>query len=66
MAVVFSLGIDGTVDIPTQIFESFLSELESTGASSEMIGRLRKTLLEDCILTEGALKTAVLGEEKPL
>lgn len=66
MAVVSTPGIDGTIDIPTQVFESFLSELESTGASSEMIARLRKTLLEDHIFTEGALKTAVLGEETSL
>lgn len=66
MADVSASGINGTTDIPTQVFESFLSELKSTGASSEMIERLRKTLLEDHIFTEGALRTAVLGEEASL
>lgn len=65
MAVVPSPEINGKQDIPAQVFESFLLELESTGASSEMVARLRKTLLDDRIFTEGALKTAIFGEEMP-
>ncbi|HUW71185.1 MAG TPA: hypothetical protein VMX33_13225 [bacterium] len=63
MAVIPSPEIDETQDIPTQVFERFLSEMESAGASSEIIVRLRKTLLVDQVYTEIALKAAILGEE---
>ena len=55
--------IDGTTDVPAQVFEKFLQALEGTGASAELVGRLRKTLLEDKTFTERALKEAVLTEE---
>jgi hypothetical protein len=66
MAIATTQEVDGKQDIPTQVFESFLTELESTEASSEMVARLRKTLLVDQVYTESALKAAVLGEEEPL
>jgi len=55
--------IDGTPDVPAQVFEKFLQALEDTGASAELVARLRKTLLEDKTFTERALKEAVLTEE---
>ena len=54
---------EGTLDVPTQVFERFLQALGGTGASVELVARLRKALLEDRTLTERALKAAVLGEE---
>jgi hypothetical protein len=58
-----SLTIDRTHEVPVQVFEKYLDALETAGVSSEMIQRLRKTLLEDKAYTERALKTAILGEE---
>lgn len=54
---------EGTRDVPAQIFEEFLRSLGSAGVSVELIARLRKTLLEDRIFSEGALKEAILSEE---
>ena len=53
----------GMPDVPAQVFEEFLQALGSTGAPVELVGRLRKTLLEDKRFTERALKEAVLPEE---
>jgi len=50
-------------DVPTQVFTKFLTALESAGASAELVARLSKTLLEDKVFTEVALKEAVFGEE---
>jgi hypothetical protein len=55
--------VEGTHDVPTQVFESFLQALSSSGMSTELVARLRKTLLEDKAFTESALKAAVLGKE---
>ena len=52
-------------DIPTEIFESFLTDLTNAKVSCEMVARLHKTLLVDQILTENTLKNAILGEETP-
>ena len=58
-----SRTVDGTTDVPAQVFEKFLQALEGTGVSAELIARLRKTLLVDKAFTERALKEAVLAEE---
>lgn len=50
-------------DVPNQVFEKFLQVLGEAGASTELVARLRKTLLDDRVFTERALKDAVLGEE---
>lgn len=50
-------------DVPTQVFEEFLYALEKANVSTELVTRLRKTLMEDRVLTEHALKVAVLGQE---
>ena len=55
--------IEGTPDVPAQVFEKFLQALGSAGASTELVVRLRKALLEDKTFTERALKEAVLAEE---
>jgi len=52
-----------TPDIPAQVFEKFLQALGGTGASAELVTRLRKTLLEDKSFNDRALRTAVLGED---
>lgn len=51
------------LDVPAQVFEKFLKTLADTGASAELVTRLRKVLLEERIFTERVLKAAVLGEE---
>lgn len=53
-----------TPDVPVQIFEKFLKGLEGAGMSIELIGRLRKALLEDQTFTDSALKAAVIAEEQ--
>lgn len=58
-----STKIEGTHDVPVQVFEKFLQGLRDAGVSAEFVARLRKTLLEDKTFTEPALKEAVLGEE---
>jgi hypothetical protein len=55
--------VEGTTDVPAQVFEKFLQALEDTGAPAELVARLRKTLLEDKAFTERALKEAILAEE---
>lgn len=55
--------MEATPDVPAQVFEKFLQALGGTGASVELVARLRKALLEDRTFTERALKSAVLGEE---
>lgn len=50
-------------DVPTQVFEEFLHVLEEANVSTELVARLRKTLTEERILTERALRVAVLGQE---
>jgi len=50
-------------DLPTQVFEQFLIDLVGAGIPAEVVARLRKTLLEDRVFTDAALKQAVLGEE---
>ncbi len=58
-----SPAIEGTPDIPAEVFRKFLEELAGSGVSSELIARLRKTLMEDKTFTERVLKEAVIGEE---
>ena len=55
--------VDGTPDVPAQIFEKFLQGLESKDVSADLVARLRKILLEDKMFTERALKDAILAEE---
>jgi len=58
-----SRTVEGTTDVPAQVFEKFLQALEGTSVSAELVARLRKTLLGDKTFTERALKEAVLAEE---
>jgi tripartite-type tricarboxylate transporter receptor subunit TctC len=55
--------LEGTSDVPAQVFEKFLQALRNASASAELVARLRKTLLEDKKFTERALKEAILVEE---
>ena len=58
-----SSTVQGTTDVPAQVFEKFLQALEGSRVSAGLVARLRKTLLEDKTFTERALKEAVLSEE---
>ncbi len=55
--------IEGTSDVPAQVFEKFLQALGDASVSAELVARLRKALLEDRTFTERTLTAAVLGEE---
>ena len=55
--------IEGTSDVPAQIFEKFLQALGDASVSTELVARLRKALLEERTFTERTLTAAVLGEE---
>jgi hypothetical protein len=56
--------MEGTPDVPAQVFEKFLQALGDAGASAALVARLRKALLEDRTFTERALNSAVLGKER--
>jgi hypothetical protein len=51
-------------DVPTQVFEKFLEAVRDAKLSDELVSRLHKVLLEDHSVNEGALRVAVLGEER--
>jgi hypothetical protein len=55
----------GTGDLPTQVFEEFLQALNKADVPPELIARLGKTILEQKVFTEAALRAAIL-EEEPL
>lgn len=52
-----------TRTVPEQVFEQFIEALQEAGVPKELVGRLRKTLIEDRIFTESAMKAAIFGEE---
>jgi hypothetical protein len=49
--------------VPAQVFEQFLIDLVGAEIPTEVVARLRKTLIEDRVFTDTALKQAVFGEE---
>jgi hypothetical protein len=55
--------IEGTPDVPAEVFEQFLQALGRASAPAKLITRLRKTLLEDKTFNDRSLKAAILGEE---
>ena len=59
-------AVEGTPDVPAQVFEKFLQALTGAGLSTELVAGLRKTLLEEHTFTERALTAAILGEEPVL
>lgn len=50
-------------DVPAQIFEKFLEDLEEVSVPVELVARLRKALIEEKSFTERALKMAIFSEE---
>jgi len=46
-------------------FAKFLDELGATDIPVELVGRLRKTILEDQVITEGAVKAALSTTKTP-
>ncbi len=53
----------GVPEVPAQVFEKFLEALTVADVPAEVVARLRKTLLDDKIFTDRALRAAVLSEE---
>ena len=50
-------------DVPREVSEKFLQALSESGASNEMVSRLRKVLLDESTFNENALRAAIFGEE---
>jgi hypothetical protein len=50
-------------DVPTQVFEEFLTAAAATDLPVEVVTRLRRALLEEKVFTEPALRAALFGEE---
>ncbi len=48
--------------VPKQAFEQFLEALKNKGVSSEVIERLRKTLVERGDVSEAAIKAALFPD----
>lgn len=53
----------GVPEVPAQVFEKFLEALAAADLPAEVVARLKKTLLDDKLFTDRALKAAVLSEE---
>ena len=53
---------DTTADVPKQVFQKFLENVEAAGGNVEMVSRLKTTLLEKCDFSEEALESAIFGE----
>ena len=53
----------GAPDVPSQIYDRFLEDLARKAVPAEIIARLRKTFVEQKIMTEAALKAAIFSEE---
>jgi hypothetical protein len=56
---------DDLSDVPKLVFDKFLQALAGANAPPDVVGRLRKTLLDDKKFTERTLREAVLPEEQP-
>lgn len=50
-------------DVPDQVFEQFLKEMEKAELPRELVDRFRKTLLRDRIVNDKGLKAALFGED---
>ena len=53
-------------DVPQKIFEKFLEELTNTGISSDVVDRLKNTILSENTPPEQALKTALFSDTQSL
>jgi len=51
------------ISVPQQVFEQFLKELGAQNVSEEVIERLRKTLIENEIVSVEALKIALFSND---
>ena len=58
-------GQPGDLGVPAQVFRSFI-EAVGGDVPAEVAPRLRKTLIEDRIFTERALRAAIFGEDSGL
>lgn len=49
-------------EVPRQVFQKFVDELRAGGIPEDVLERLRKVLLDDRNLTEGAIRGALLPD----
>lgn len=57
-----ALNPSATATIPKQVFEEFLTQLESSGAPKHVIVELRAAILEKGDLSETAIQAALFAE----
>jgi hypothetical protein len=50
-------------DIPSGVFEEFISELAKEDVPAEVVAALKKAILEDHALSEAGLRAALVFEE---
>ena len=50
------------IDVPAQVFQTYLEDLQAAGASEELVARLRTVLLVDKVYTERAINAAIFPE----
>jgi len=50
------------ISVPQQVFDQFLKELGNQKVSEEVIGRLKKTLIDEGRVSVEALKTALFSD----
>ena len=51
------------MDVPTQVFESFLVALEKEGVDQEIVQRLKKALIGEGKFSDKQLKSALFPDE---
>ncbi len=51
------------MDVPTNVFEAFLSQLEKAEAPTDVVERLRKTILQEKDLSDRAIRAALFFED---
>lgn len=57
-------GQDNSIlEVPAQVFEEFLLQLESADVPKDVTARLRKTILEEGKLNQDAIQKAIFPED---
>ncbi len=50
-------------EVPDQVFNQFLKDLEKAELPTELVERFRKTLIQDRVINEKGLRAALFGED---
>lgn len=58
------IGQDNSIlEVPRQVFEEFLLQLETTDVPNDVTARLRKTIIEEGKLNQGAIQKAIFPKD---